>query len=176
MEIMKFESCTEIADVLNKCLNKTIKDIYVTGYSEVRDGYNLFSTMNWWYYLEFESFFLCVTANQANGLIELYIHQNIQKNFEIDNDDVFTVSPINNENYLGQEVVECDLIYDFNHQLFALGIQFNDTRYVHKNNKYVFFNSLTFEALEVGDEKAKDLLLEDARFYLKKFPEIIQPS
>jgi hypothetical protein len=168
---VKSENKTEIVDILNKCLNKEIKEVYVTGYSEIRDGYNFFSTMNWWYYLEFEGFFLCVASSTTVGMIELYIHQSIQKNFELDNGDIFTVSPINKQDYLGQEVIGYDLIYDFDHQLFALGIQFKDNRYLDKHNKYVFFNSLTLDGFEVGDEKDKDIFLEDTRFYLKKFPE-----
>jgi hypothetical protein len=37
--------------VLKNCLNKEIKEIFVTGYSEIRENYNYFSPMLWWYYI-----------------------------------------------------------------------------------------------------------------------------
>jgi len=169
---MEIENKTEMINVLKQCLNKEIRGIYVTGYSEVKEDYNLFSTMDWWYYIEFENFFLCIASSQARGMIQLYICPNIQCNFELYDGDVFTVAPINNKIYLGQEIVSYDLIYgNFDTELFALGIQFKDNRYVHKDNKYVFFDSMTFDGIEVGVEKDRDRLLEDNRFYMKKFPE-----
>ncbi len=155
--------------ILKNCLNKELKNIYVTGYSEVKDEFNFFSPMNWWYYLEFADCFLCIESSQTTGVIELHIHQNIQCNFDIEKVDIFTVAMINNENYLGKKIVAFDLIYGtFDPGLFALGLQFEDRRYAYQNNKYVYFNSLNFDGIEVGDKSNRDELLEDKRFYLEK--------
>lgn len=156
-------------EILKICLNQEIKEIYVTGWTEIREKYHYFSTMDWWYQIEFEDFFLCVEASQTIGTIKLHIHQNIQCNFEIAEDDIFTVKAIDKKTYLGQEVVEYDLFYsNDDHELFALGIQFKDNRYLHKNNQYVFFNSLTFDGIEVGNKRNCEELLKDKRFYLEK--------
>lgn len=42
---------TENSDIklLETCLNKEIEEIFVTGYSEIREDYNYFSPMLWWY-------------------------------------------------------------------------------------------------------------------------------
>lgn len=155
-------------NILNNCLNKEIKEIYVTGYSEIRNKFNFFSTIDWWYYIEFEDFFLCISSSQSRGMLQLFIHQEILCNFDLQENDVFTVATINKETYLGQKIVRCDLIYgNFDPELLALGIQFEDNRYLHKDNKYVFFDSSTFDGIEVGDLSDRDNLLEDERFYME---------
>lgn len=160
---------TQSLEILKTCLNKEIKEIYVTGWTEIREKYHYFSTMDWWYYIEFENYFLCIEASQTIGTIKLHMHQNIQCNFEIEEADIFTVKAINNKTYLGQEVVEYDLFYsNSDHELFALGIQFEDNRYLHKNNQYVFFNSLTWDGIAIGDERDKRDFLKDERFYYEK--------
>lgn len=156
-------------EILKTRLNKDIKDIYVTGWTEIRENYHYFSTMDWWYYIEFENFFLCIEALPTIGTIRLRIEKGIQCNFEIDEDDIFTVKTIDNKTYLGQEIVEFDLFYsNNNHELFALGIQFKDNKYVHKDSKYVFFNSLNFDGIEIGSERNKHQFSKDDCFYLEK--------
>lgn len=168
---MKTEDKIEIVNVLKKCLNEEIKGIFVTGFSEVKDYYNLFFTMDWWFYIEFEKYFLCIASDTTKGMIQLHIHQNIKCNFELNEEDVFTVSPIDSKAYLGQEIIGYDLVYgNFDPELFALGIQFKDNKYVQKDNKYVFFNSASLDGIEVGGKGDRDSLLEDDRFYMKKFP------
>jgi len=156
-------------EILKGRLNKEIREIYVTGFSEVRSDFNFFSTMDWWYYVEFEDCFLCIETSQTIGTIELHIHQNIQCNFEIQEDDIFTVKAINNTDYRGQKIVAYDLFYGVpDSELFAFGIQFEDPRTLDKRDRYVFFDSLTFDGIEVGDRRKRDRYLEDDRFYLEK--------
>lgn len=153
---------------LKNCLTKEIKEIYVTGYSEIRNGFNFFSSMNWWYYIEIEDFFLGIEYSQTK-MLQFHIYPEIKCNFELEENDVFTISPLNKKDYQGQKIVDYDLIYGhFDYEVLGLGIQCIDNRSVYKNNQYIFFNSLSLHGIEVGDEKDRDRLLEDSAFYLKK--------
>jgi hypothetical protein len=155
-------------EILKSCLNREIKDIYVTGWTEAREKYHYFSAMHWWYYIKFEDFLLCFESSQTRGILEFHIHPEIKCNFDIEKDDIFTITQIDKRDYSGQKIANYDLGYDFNHQLIALGIQFEDTRFVHKNNKYVFFNSLSVDGIEVGDEHNRNSFLEDTCFHMEK--------
>lgn len=56
---MEIENNIKTEDFLNRCLDKKVKEIYVTGWTEIKDGINFFDPMRFFYYLEFEEFFIC---------------------------------------------------------------------------------------------------------------------
>src|SRR5690242_2603728 len=110
-----------IINILENCINKRVKDIYVTGYSEVRDDFNFFSAMLWWYYIEFENHFLCLESNEAVGMLDISLHQKIRCNFEIEDGDIFTVTSIYKES--NSELIGFDLFYGRDDlKPYALGI------------------------------------------------------
>ena len=159
--------------ILKDFINKETKEIYLTGWSDVGKNFNTFHAMLWWYYIEFENCFICIESSQSVGTIQVSIHKNIQCNFDIDESDIFTVSSVNEIDYSGQKIIDYDLIFDKeNHDIYAIGIQFYDNKYSHKNHKYAFFNSLSLDGIIFGNERDKEHFLSDQRFYSIKIDEI----
>ena len=147
-------------ELLKDCINKKVKDIYVTGYSEVRSNFNFFSPTLWWYYIEFDNYFLCVKSDETKGMLQISTHREIQCNFDIEEEDIFTVSSINKETY--SKVIRFDLFCgNDDSNIYALGIFF-------ENNKYTFFDSLNLDGIIVGNENDKDKYQQDNRFYIVK--------
>lgn len=147
-------------NLLKEYINRKVKDIYVTGYSERRIAYNFFSTMNWWYYIEFENNFLCLASNEINGILEFSIQDQIKCNFNIESEDVFTITSISKENY--SEILEFDLFFGKDDlKIYALGIAFKD-------ENYVFFDSLNWNGIKIGDKSKKDIFMQDTRFSFSK--------
>lgn len=154
----------EMAEVLKQSLNKNVKDIFVTGVCEVKNDYSFFTALLWWYYIEFEKYFLCVSSDETTlGGIEFSSLSKIQPNFEIEEGEIFTVTSINKENY--SKIVAYDLFYGkHDSNLYGLGIKFKD-------NKYVFFDSISIHGIEISDKNVKVRYLEDSRFFMKHYPE-----
>jgi hypothetical protein len=155
--------------LLKSCLNREIEEIFVTEYSEIREDYNYFSSMSF-YYIKFADFFLRISSDSNIGVLKFHTQKKIQCNFEIDEEDIFTISTVNKEDYSGQKVVAYDVFFgnDDNH-IYGIGIQFEDNKYVHKDNKYIFFSCLSFDEIIFGNEDIRDNYLADSRFRLTKF-------
>ena len=92
----EFES--QEIELLKSCLDTEIEDIFVTGYSEIRENYNYFSSMSF-YYIKFRDFFLCVSSDSNTGVLRFDLQEEIECDFEIEEEDVFTISTVNNEDY-----------------------------------------------------------------------------
>lgn len=146
--------------LLEKYLNRKVKDIYVTGYSEKRNNCFYFSTMNWWFYIEFENNFLCIESAEVNGTLSFSDQNQIKCNFNIESEDVFTVTSISKATF--SEVLAFDLFTGKNDSKnYALGVEFKD-------GKYVFFNSLDWDGIKIGGKIEKDNFLKDDRFSFSK--------
>lgn len=170
--ISKLENKQSI-EILQSCLNKTIEDIFVTGWTEVRENYNYFSTMGWWYYVQFDGLLVCLLSNTTTGMMQFDIHSEIKCNFEIEDDDIFTVMRVNSINqgyYDGWKVADIDLFFGefFPQEPAALGFECKYFNGGIEKTKYIFFDAMTLDGIEVGDEKDKNLFLEDKRQYLEK--------
>lgn len=149
-------------EILNNCINAKIKNIYVTGYSEVRNDFNFFSPMFWWYYLEFKDYFLCLDTSDETKEMQIFISQKIQCNFDIEEEDIFTITSVNKET--SSEIADFDIFTaKYSSNIVALGILFKD-------EKYVFFDSLNWDGIIIGDIKNKLNYLEDDRFYMENLP------
>ncbi len=170
--ISKVENKQSI-EILTSCLNKSIKDIYVTGWTEVRENYNCFSTMDWWCYVQFDHLLLCFSSDTTKGMLQVDIHQKIECNFEIEDDDEFTVMRINNINqghYNGWVITDIELFFGnyYPQEPAALGFECKDFNGGVETNRYIFFDAMTIDGIEVGDEKDKTSFLEDKRHYFEK--------
>ena len=121
---MKKEKKIEISDALKQCINKNVKDIYVTGVAGVKNDYNFFTTLQWWYYIKFEEFFLLLSCDPTTlGIIEFSVENKIKPNFEIEEGEHFTVASVNSDNY--SKIVGYDLFYGkHDSKLYGLGIKF----------------------------------------------------
>jgi len=155
-------------DLLRNCLNKTANELYVTGFSEKKEEYFLYTEMNWWYFLEFESEYLCVSCSTTEGMLTVSIREKITCNFEVADGDLFTVAPYNGERIDGHKIVGFDLVYgDFDPRLAGLGIHLKDVKYRSPRDHYVFLNSMNWDGIEIGTEDLLDALLEDKGFSLE---------
>ena len=156
-------------ELLKNCLDKEIEEIFVTGYSEIRESCNYFSSMDF-YYIKFEDFFLRISTDSNIGVLKFNRQTEIKCDFEIEEEDVFTISTVNKENYSGQKVVSYDVFFGNNDShIYAIGIQFEDNKYLHKQHKYIFFSCLSFEGIIFSDKPEMEKLLNDDRFRLVNF-------
>lgn len=153
-------------ELLRSCLNEEIEEIFVTGYSEIRKGYNYFSSMDF-YYIKFEEFFLRIYSDSNIGVIKIDFQKEIQQDFEIEEEDIFTISTVNKVDYSSQKVVGYDVFFgnDDSH-IYGLGIQCEDNKYIDKHHKYLFFSCLSFDGIIFGDRREMEKLLNDDRFRL----------
>ena len=78
--------------IFKELLDKNLVDIITTGYTEKRSDFYVYSPMLWWLYLKFENTYLCLTCN--SGTITAGKAEKIVCNFDIDEDDVFTISSL----------------------------------------------------------------------------------
>lgn len=152
--------------VLKSCLNKEIEEIFVTGYSEIKEGYNYFEPMLWWYYIKFEDSFLCISDSDI-GVLKFNFQKEIKCNFDIEEEDVFMVSTVNTADYSGQKIISYDVFFGSrDNHIYGIGIQCEDNKYLHKNNKYIFFDLLSFDGIEFGNKAEKERYLTDDGFRL----------
>lgn len=83
--------------MFSKFLNKEIVGIIVSGYTEVSNGFHFFQPMYDWIFLETNEYqFIKLSSNYGN--IKADIINNIDCNFEIEDNDIFTLMYIENEN------------------------------------------------------------------------------
>lgn len=171
---MEIENKIETEVFLNRCLNKKVKEIYITGWTEIKNGINFFHPFLKYYYIEFEDFYICIERDDLKYGFRFYVHKKIQCNFEdiFKDREIFTIARVNETDYEGQKVVSYDLFYSkIDGYVWALGIQFEDTRYMHPNHKHAFFDGVSsFDGIIFGDQTLKNTYLEDDRFLLVKYP------
>ena len=169
---MEIENQIDINDFLKRCINERIKGIYVTGWTEVKNNINFFERMDFFYYLEFEKFFICIELDEIKHGLRFYIHKEIKCNFQeiFEGGEVFTVTNADERDFNGLEIKSFDIFYSKSDKFpWALGIKFKDTKSI--RNRYAFFDGLSFDGIIFGDEKDKDFhYSKDERFALKKFP------
>lgn len=159
----KIEENSDTVNLLKNCINQNIKDVYVTGYSELRDGFNFFSPMWWWYFVELDNCLLCLDSSDETKELQIYLCENIKCNFDIEEDDIFTVSSV--EKDITAQIMEFELFYSKkSSNICALGILL-------KSNKYILFDSLTWSGITIGNEKNKNDFLQNDRFYVVKVPQ-----
>ena len=160
-------------EFLEKCINKTIEEIYVTGWTEVKDGINFFEPMDFYYYVKFEDFFICIESNDSKGM-QFYLHREIQCFFEedLENDEPFTIMTVNKEDYSTEKIIGFELFYDEHDYLWALGTKLENTdQYYGIKNRYIFFNALNIDGIILGHKRDKDYYFGDnKRFRLVKYP------
>lgn len=166
----------QLIEILKTCLNKKIEDIYVTGWTEIRENYSYFSTMDWWYYIQFQDLLLCISSDTTKGMMQFDIQKEIKCNFEIENDDKFTIMRVNNINqkhYDGWKIYGLELFFGnyFPQEPAALGFECKDFNGGFETDRYIFFDVMTLDGIEVGDEKNRDKFLEDKRHYSEKIIE-----
>jgi hypothetical protein len=144
--------------VLKACLHRAIKDIYVTGYSEDRGGFYVFSAMPWWYYIEFDNEFLCLAVENDSVQIQPLICKKIQCNFDIEKEDLFTIASIRKEPF--SEIIGFDLVLNRSSSVIsALGIEL-------MNDDYIFFDALTWDGIKISNAVGKHKYLKDERFQI----------
>ncbi len=119
---MEIENNITTEEFLEKCINKKIKEIYVTGWTEIIDGINHFCPSGFYYYVEFEDFFICIESNDSKGM-QFYPHKEIQCFFEenLEEDEPFTIMTVNTEDYSTEKIISFELICDEHNYLWALG-------------------------------------------------------
>lgn len=158
--------------ILKSCLDKTVQDIFVTGWTEIQDKYYYFSAMGWWYYFQFDDLLFCLSA-QDNGMLHVDIQEEIKCNFDIEDEDEFTIMRVNSVNegyYTGWKVVGVELFFGdyYPQEPAAVGFQ---CKYFNEGSEkigYIFFDAMNIDGIVVGDEKLKKLFLEDERYYFEK--------
>ena len=170
---MEIENNITTEEFLEKCINKKIKEIYVTGWTEeVIDGINHFCPTDFYYYVEFEDFFICIEGNY--DAMKFYLHKEIKCFFEedLEEDEPFTIMTVNKENYSTEKIISFELIYDEHNNLWALGARLeNRNLYPAMQSRYIFFNALNFDGLTFGYERDKDYYYGDDKHYrLEKYP------
>jgi hypothetical protein len=95
------------------------------------------------------------------------LQKEIQCNFELEEENVFTISAVSKEDYSGQKIISYDVFFgSTDNYIYGIGIQCEDNKYLHKNNKYIFFDSLSFDGIEFGNKAEKRRYLADERFRL----------
>ena len=82
--------------MLDKLLNLQINDIIITGYTEQIDNVYLFRPMNWWAYLIVDK--KIIEFFSDDGSIILKEVEKIGCNFDIEENDLFTLTSITKEN------------------------------------------------------------------------------
>jgi len=163
----------QTVQILKFCLNKVIQDIYITGWTEILAEYHYFSTMGWWYYVKFDDFLICLSSDTTKGMLSVDIHQKIKCNFEIEDDDKFTVMRINNINqghYDGWIITDIELFFGnyYTQEPAAVGFQCRDFSGGFERKTYIFFDAMKLNGIEIGNEKDMELFLQDTRHYFEK--------
>lgn len=129
--------------------------------------------MNWWYYVVFKHLLVCLSSDIRIGMLNVDIHQKIKCNFEIEDGDKFTISridSINQGHYDGWIIDEIELFFGtyHPHEPAALGFLCKDFNGGFERNMYIFFDAMTLNGIEIGNEKDRDLFLTDNRHYSEK--------
>jgi hypothetical protein len=160
---MKRDNNLKTLSILESYINKDIKDIYVTGYSEIKTNFNFFSAMLWWHYIEFEDDFLCLDSSNEVEQLQIYSCENFKCNFEIEEGDVFTVASIKKD--ISSKIISFEVFCNKeSSKITALTILL-------KNSNYIFFDSLTWNGIDVGNKTNKNSYLQDNRFHAIKIPQ-----
>jgi hypothetical protein len=138
--------------MIEKIINKKVEDIIVSGYSEKHQNFYNFSPMLWWIYVKFKNSYIVFSSNDGNILIEE--HLEIICNFDIEEDDLFTISSLSKKEYGIVSLV--DLIYDDFKNLIKIGILFSE------ESEYILFDSLDFEGFLI-EYTNRDVVLENLK-------------
>ncbi len=169
---MVIKNKIETKDFLKRCVNQKVKEIYVTGWTKIKDGINFFNPMPWYYYIEFENFLICIELDDLEYGLRFYIHDQIQCNFEeiFEDNEIFTIARANGIDYEGLEIESFDIFYSkTDNYPWALGLEFNKEKSF--ESSYVFFNGLSIDGINFGNRRDKDYYFgSDERFRLVKYP------
>ena len=117
--------------------------------------------MLWWLYLKLENTYLCLTCN--SGTITASKAEKIVCNFDIDEDDIFTISSLSKSDF--GIINQIDLFYDAYSNLIALGIQISkDDTYHLIDSSYIFINAMDNNGFIVEMTKERNVIIESYTF------------
>ncbi len=137
----------------NLLINGSLDKIIITGYTEKKDIYE-FKPMFWWLYLEIDNKLILLDTNDGDILIKQVASIDCQ--FDIEEDDWFTISSWSKEEYGIINFI--DLFYDENGNLIYIGMGLQE------GTKYIFFDSLCIDGFEINQYYKRHDLIKALRF------------
>ncbi len=131
-------------------VGKNIVDIIISGYTELGEIAH-FSPMMWWVYLKLgDDNYILLTSNDGNISVDNKKH--IECNFDIEDEDLFTISSFSKSEY--GLISKMDLFYDDNSNLVSVGIEISE------NNNYIFFDALDFDGFIIKEQFNRDAIIK----------------
>ncbi len=144
---------TVFINMITSLINKCIEDIVLSGYTELEEIAH-FSPMMWWVYLKLEdNSYILLSSN--DGSISIENKEYIECNFDIEEEDLFTISSYSKSEY--GTISKVDLFYDSNSNLISLGIEIN-------KSKYLLFDSLDFDGFKIKEDVNRDDIRKNILF------------
>jgi len=132
-------------------VNKNIEDIIISGYTELGKIAH-FSPMMWWVYLKLEdNNYILLTSNDGNISIEKKDH--IECSFDIEEEDIFTISSFSKSDY--GLISKIDFFYDYNSNLISVGIEISEN--------YILFDSLNFDGFAIKEQLNRDTVIKNSK-------------
>lgn len=127
--------------MFEKYINIELKDIIISGYTEKDENKYIFNLMQWWVYLKFDHYYVILNSNDGNITFEE--QEDVICKFDIEEEDLFTISSWNNP--LGKEygpIQKIETYYDMSENLVGLGLKVPQF--------YLLFNALNIDGFTIN--------------------------
>lgn len=110
--------------------------------------------MSWWIYLKIDNGYILLNANQGNILISK--ESTIKCHFDIEKDDIFTISSVSKSEY--GIINEIDVFKDKHANISALGFKIDSF------SNYIFFDALNYNGFTITNNLERTVILENYEF------------